>query len=96
LLALWLGVDLFRSLRNARGQPARKGKGKGKGVKKVSVNGIAIFLLEAQDAAGRDLSPHESGKVRLAQRLRVETTVTLKWIAERLRMGTRTATGRID
>jgi len=28
-------------------------------------------------------------KVRLAQRLRVETTVTLKWIAERLRMGTR-------
>ena len=39
--------------------------------------------------SGRDLSPHESGKVRLAQRLRVETTVTLKWIAERLRMGTR-------
>jgi len=28
-------------------------------------------------------------KVRLAQRLRVETTVTLKWIAERLCMGTR-------
>ena len=28
-------------------------------------------------------------KVRLAQRLRVETTVTLKWIAERLRIGTR-------
>ena len=28
-------------------------------------------------------------RVRLAQRLRVETTVTLKWIAERLRMGTR-------
>jgi len=28
-------------------------------------------------------------KVRLAQRPRVETTVTLKWIAERLRMGTR-------
>ena len=27
--------------------------------------------------------------MRLAQRLRVETTVTLKWIAERLRMGTR-------
>ncbi len=39
--------------------------------------------------SGRDLSPHESGKVRLAQRLRVETTVTLKWIAERLRIGTR-------
>src|SRR6266487_7119464 len=39
--------------------------------------------------SGRDLSPHESGKVRLAQRLRVETTATLKWIAERLRIGTR-------
>jgi len=39
--------------------------------------------------SGRDVSPHESGKVRLAQRLRVETTATLKWIAERLRIGTR-------
>ena len=38
--------------------------------------------------SGRDLSPHESGKVRLAQRLRVETTVTLKWIASGC-MGTR-------
>jgi len=28
-------------------------------------------------------------KVRLAQGQRVETTMTLKWIAERLRMGTR-------
>ena len=41
------------------------------------------------ELSGRDLSPHESGKVRLAQRLRVEMTVTLKWIAERLRIGTR-------
>ena len=39
--------------------------------------------------SGRDVSPHESGKVWLAQRLRVETTATLKWIAERLRIGTR-------
>jgi putative transposase len=30
----------------------------------------------------------EPGKVRMARRLRCETTVTLKWIAQRLRMGT--------
>ena len=32
----------------------------------------------------------DAGKVVVAQRLRRETTVTLAWIAERLRMGTRT------
>jgi len=30
------------------------------------------------------------GKVRIAQRLRRETTMTLGWIAERLRMGMKT------
>src|SRR6266508_1474199 len=66
--------------------------------RKVSVNGIAYFFWRRRmrhgsqvisGISGRALSPHESGKVRLAQRLRVETTVTLKWIAERLRIGTR-------
>ena len=32
----------------------------------------------------------DPGKVKMAQRLRAETTVTLGWIAERLRMGTKT------
>ena len=32
----------------------------------------------------------DAGKVAVAERLRRETTVTLAWIAERLRMGTRT------
>ena len=32
----------------------------------------------------------DAGKVRIAQRLRSETTVTLSWIAERLQMGTQT------
>jgi hypothetical protein len=30
----------------------------------------------------------EARKVRIARRLRVETAVTLKWIAEQLHMGT--------
>jgi hypothetical protein len=30
----------------------------------------------------------DPGKVRLARQLRQETTMTLKWIAERLKMGT--------
>jgi hypothetical protein len=32
----------------------------------------------------------DAGKVAIAQRLRRETTVTLAWIAERLRMGAKT------
>jgi hypothetical protein len=39
----------------------------------------------------KDLEERRKGdvqKVRIARRLRRETTVTLKWIAERLRMGT--------
>jgi hypothetical protein len=39
----------------------------------------------------KDLEERRKGevqKVRMARRLRRETTVTLKWIAERLRMGT--------
>ena len=32
----------------------------------------------------------DPGKVAIAQRLRRETTVTLGWVAERLRMGTKT------
>jgi putative transposase len=32
----------------------------------------------------------DEGKVRMAQRLRAETTMTLHWIAERLKMGTKT------
>ena len=38
-----------------------------------------------------DLERHLKGdrrKVRIARRLRQETTMTLKWIAERLKMGT--------
>ena len=41
--------------------------------------------------AQADLEQHRKGdrrKVRIARRLRQETTMTLKWIAERLRMGT--------
>jgi hypothetical protein len=39
----------------------------------------------------QDLGKHRKGdprKVKIARRLRQETTMTLKWIAERLRMGT--------
>ena len=32
----------------------------------------------------------DPGKVRIAQRLRAETTMTLDWIAQRLQMGTKT------
>jgi hypothetical protein len=48
--------------------------------------------LERKGWTEDDLRARRKGdvfKVRLAQRLRVETTVTLKWIAERLGMGTR-------
>jgi hypothetical protein len=31
----------------------------------------------------------DAGKVRIARRLRRETTMTLEWIAARLRMGTK-------
>jgi hypothetical protein len=46
-----------------------------------------------------DLETHRKGdlgKVRIARRLRQETTVTLKWIAQRLRMGKLGARGQSD
>ena len=47
--------------------------------------------LEALGWAGADLAQRpkgDAGKVRRARRLRTETSVTLKWIAEHLHMGT--------
>ncbi len=48
--------------------------------------------LERKGWAERDLRNRRKGdgfKVRLAKRLRAQTTVTMKWIAERLAMGSR-------
>ncbi len=48
--------------------------------------------LERKGWAERDLRNRRKGdgfKVRLAKRLRAETIVTMKWIAERLSMGSR-------
>ena len=45
-------------------------------------------MLGGQEA---DLEQHRKGyrrKVKIARRLRQETTMTLKWIADRLKMGT--------
>ena len=43
--------------------------------------------------SAQDLERHRKGdgrKLRIARRLREETTMTLAWIAERLRMGSKT------
>ena len=48
--------------------------------------------LQRQGWTGDELQTHRKGsefKVRLASKLRAETTMTLGWIAERLHMGTR-------
>jgi hypothetical protein len=48
--------------------------------------------LQRQGWSGEELKTQRKGsefKVRLAAKLRTETTVTLGWIAERLHMGTR-------
>lgn len=55
--------------------------------------GIVRGELGRRGWTERTLSARRKGdpeKVRIAQRLRAETTVTLAWIAHRLRMGTRT------
>ena len=48
--------------------------------------------LQRQGWTGAELQTHRKGsefKVRLASKLRAETTLTLGWIAKRLHMGTR-------
>ena len=53
---------------------------------------IIVQELKRKKWAEKELEVRRKGdpfKVRLAERLRAETTVSLKWIAQRLRMGTR-------
>ncbi len=46
---------------------------------------------QANEMEGTDLTKRrkaDPGKVKVARRLREQTTMTLKWIADRLKMGT--------
>ena len=54
---------------------------------------IVMQELERLKWSASDLEEQRKGderKLRIARRLREETTMTLTWIAERLRMGTKT------
>jgi hypothetical protein len=54
----------------------------------AKAEGIVAGGLRKLKWTGKDLETQgEPGNVRMARRLRQETTMTLKWIAQRLRMG---------
>jgi hypothetical protein len=53
---------------------------------RIVAEGLKELGWQAQELARR--LKGDSGKVKLARRLRQETTMTLAWIASRLHMGT--------
>ena len=58
----------------------------------ASAEKLIASELKRKGWSQADLKTRRKGdafKVKLAERLRAETTVTLKWIAQRLQMGTR-------
>ena len=62
-----------------------------RGDRKEPIFNLVVETPKANLVGGMRISRKgDPAKVKLAQRLRAETTMTLNWIAQRLQMGTKT------